>query len=510
MATINNPRPAGLPGRARSTGSSSSSQKFFGEGLTFDDVLLMPGYSQVLPRDVNIQSRLTKDIILNVPLLSAAMDTVTEASLAMALAREGGLGILHKNMTIEKQAEQVRKVKRSESGLILDPITLLENATIGDALKLMRENKIGGIPILDKNEKLAGILTNRDLRFEDNPKRKVSEVMTTENLITAPEGTDLKKAENILRQHKIEKLPVVSKSGRLIGLITYRDILQFYSFPNALKDRFGRLLVGAGVGITKDFMDRVDALQQVGADIIALDSAHGHSKGVLQALKEVKKNFKKINVIAGNVATAAGAKALAEAGADAVKVGIGPGSICTTRIVAGAGVPQLTAIMEAWSVLKQKNIPIIADGGIRYTGDMVKALAAGADCVMMGNIFAGTEESPGGTIIYEGRKFKEYRGMGSLGAMATGSSDRYFQDPEDDMKKFVPEGIEGRVAYKGYLKEVVYQYIGGLRAGMGYCGAKDLNELKKASFIKITNAGIRESHAHDIEITKEAPNYSRV
>jgi IMP dehydrogenase len=500
MATINTPR----------TIASATSKRFYGEGLTFDDVLLMPGYSQVLPRDVTIQTRLTKDIMLNVPLLSAAMDTVTESALAMALAREGGLGILHKNMSIENQAEQVRKVKRSESGLILDPITLLENATIGDALKLMRENKIGGIPILDKNGKLAGMLTNRDLRFEDDRKRKVSEVMTTENLITAPEGTDLKKAEKILRQHKVEKLPVVNKAGKLIGLITYRDILQFYSFPNALKDQFGRLMVGAGVGITKDFMDRVDALQQVGADVIALDSAHGHSKGVLSALKEVKKNFKKINVIAGNVATAAGAKALAEAGADAVKVGIGPGSICTTRIVAGAGVPQLTAIMEAYSVLKQKNIPLIADGGIRYTGDMVKALAAGADCVMMGSIFAGTEESPGETIIYEGRKFKEYRGMGSLGAMATGSSDRYFQDPEDNVKKYVPEGIEGRVAYKGYLKEVVYQYIGGLRAGMGYCGAKDINELKNATFIKITNAGIRESHAHDIEITKEAPNYSRV
>jgi IMP dehydrogenase len=507
MATINTPSSTSIPRPNRQ--KTSGSDRFFGEGLTFDDVLLMPGYSQVLPRDVNIQTRLTKDIQLNVPLLSAAMDTVTEASLAMALAREGGLGILHKNMSIEKQAEQVRKVKRSESGLILDPITLPEDATIGDALKLMRENKIGGIPILDKNGKLAGILTNRDLRFEGDRRRKVSEVMTKENLITGPEGTDLKKAERILRQYKIEKLPVVSKSGKLIGLITYRDILQFHSFPHALKDQFGRLMVGAGVGITKDFMDRVAALQQVGADVIALDSAHGHSKGVISALKEVKKNFKKINVIAGNVGTAAGAKALAEAGADAVKVGIGPGSICTTRIVAGAGVPQLTAIMEAYSVLKERNIPLIADGGIRYTGDMVKALAAGADCVMMGSIFAGTEESPGETIIYEGRKFKEYRGMGSLGAMATGSSDRYFQDPEDDIKKFVPEGIEGRVAYKGFLKEVVYQYTGGLRAGMGYCGAKDISELKNATFVKITNAGIRESHAHDIEITKEAPNYSR-
>jgi IMP dehydrogenase len=482
---------------------------FFGEGLTFDDVLLMPGYSQVLPRDVDIKSKLTKDITLNVPLLSAAMDTVTEAALATALAREGGLGILHKNMSIEKQAEQVRKVKRSESGLILDPVTLLANATIGDALKLMRENKIGGIPILDKQGKLVGILTNRDLRFEDNPKRKVSEVMTKENLYTAPEGTDLKKAEQLFKKTKVEKLPIINKQGKLTGLFTYSDILKLKSHPNAVKDSFGRLLVGAGVGITKDLLDRVAALQTVGADIIALDSAHGHSKGVINALKDVKKNFKNINVIAGNVGTAAGAKALAEAGADAVKVGIGPGSICTTRIVAGAGVPQLTAVMEAASVLKQKNIPIIADGGIRYTGDMVKALACGANCVMMGSIFAGTEESPGETIIFEGRKFKQYRGMGSLGAMATGSSDRYFQDVEDDVKKFVPEGIEGRVAYKGTLKEIVYQYTGGLRAGMGYCGAASISELQKASFIKITNAGMRESHAHDIEITKEAPNYSR-
>jgi len=485
------------------------SPQFFGEGLTFDDVLLMPGYSQVIPRDVEIKSRLTKDITLNVPLLSAAMDTVTEAALAMALAREGGLGILHKNMSIEKQAEQVRKVKRSESGLILDPVTLTADATIGDALRLMRENKIGGIPIIDKNGKLVGILTNRDLRFEDNPSRKVKEVMTKENLYTAPEGTDLKQAEQLFKKTKVEKLPIINKQGKLTGLFTYSDILKLKSHPNAVKDSFGRLLVGAGVGITKDVLDRVYALQQVGADVIALDSAHGHSKGVINTLKEVKKNFKKINVIAGNVGTAAGAKALAEAGADAVKVGIGPGSICTTRIVAGAGVPQLTAIMEAASVLKTKNIPLIADGGIRYTGDMVKALAAGANVVMMGSIFAGTEESPGETIIYEGRKFKEYRGMGSLGAMNQGSGDRYFQDVEDDVKKYVPEGIEGRVAYKGLLKEVVYQYTGGLRAGMGYCGAKNIAELQEATFIKITNAGMRESHAHDIEITKEAPNYSR-
>lgn len=504
MATRNSTPPPLKPARP-----GNPANNFFGDGLTFDDVLLVPGYSQVLPRDVDIRSRLTPNITLKVPLLSAAMDTVTEAALAIALAREGGLGILHKNMTIEKQAEQVRKVKRSESGLIIDPITLTANATIGDALRLMLENKIGGIPIVDKNHKLVGILTNRDLRFEEDLKKKVSAVMTKENLFTAPEGTDLKKAEELFKTTKVEKLPIINRQGKLTGLFTYSDILKLKSHPNAVKDAFGRLLVGAGVGITKDVRDRVYALQQVGVDVIALDSAHGHSKGVITALKDIRKNFRDINVIAGNVGTAEGAKALAEAGADAVKVGIGPGSICTTRIVAGSGVPQLTAIMEAASVLKGKNIPIIADGGIRYTGDMVKALAAGADCVMMGSIFAGTEESPGETIIYEGRKFKEYRGMGSLGAMATGSSDRYFQDVEDDVKKFVPEGIEGRVAYKGYLKEVVYQFTGGLRAGMGYCGAKDISSLQQAKFVRITNAGMRESHAHDIEITKEAPNYSR-
>ncbi len=479
------------------------------EGLTFDDVLLVPAYSEVLPREVDIRTHLTRDIILNVPLLSAAMDTVTEASLAIALAREGGLGILHKNMSIERQAEQVRKVKRSESGMIVDPITLLVDATIGDALKLMKENKIGGIPIVDNGKKLVGILTNRDLRFEEDKKRRVKEVMTKENLILAPEGTDLKKAEKILRQHKIEKLPVVDRQGKLIGLITYRDILQLRNYPNAVKDSIGRLLVGAALGITHDLMDRAAALQQVGVDIVTLDSAHGHSKGVIQALKSLRKNFKRLPIIAGNIGTAAGAKALAAAGADCVKVGIGPGSICTTRIVAGAGVPQLTAVMEASSALKGSGIPVIADGGIRYTGDMVKALAAGANLVMMGSVFAGVEESPGETIIYEGRKFKEYRGMGSLGAMSQGSGDRYFQDVEDDIKKFVPEGIEGRVAYKGNLSEIVYQYVGGLRSGMGYCGAKNISELQKASFVKITNAGMKESHAHDIDITKEAPNYSR-
>lgn len=484
--------------------------KFFGEGLTFDDVLLVPAYSQVLPREVDLSTRLTKSITLNVPFLSAAMDTVTEAQLAIALAREGGIGILHKNMTIERQADQVRRVKRSESGLILDPLTLPENATIGDALKLMKENKIGGIPIVDGKQKLVGILTNRDLRFERSPSKKVSEVMTSKNLITAPEGTDLKKAEKILQKFKIEKLPVVNKSGKLIGLITYRDILQLQSYPNAVKDSFGRLLVGAALGITSDMLDRASALQQIGVDVVCLDSAHGHSKGVLEALKSVKKNFPKLQVIAGNVGTAAGAKALAEAGADGVKVGIGPGSICTTRIVAGAGIPQITAIMEAASALKKLNIPLIADGGIRYTGDVVKALAAGASSVMMGSVFAGVEESPGETIIYEGRKFKQYRGMGSIGAMQKGSGDRYFQDVEDDIKKLVPEGIEGRVAYKGHLSEVISQYVGGLRAGMGYCGARELGVLQnEAQFIKITNAGMKESHAHDVEITKEAPNYSR-
>ena len=497
MATINN------------SPAKKQSINFFGEGLTFDDVLLMPAYSEVLPREVDISTQLTKTIQLHVPMLSAAMDTVTEAALAIALAREGGLGILHKNMSIERQADQVRKVKRSENGLILDPVTLGPDATIGEALRLMKENRIGGIPIIDASKKLLGILTNRDLRFETNYREKVSSVMTKDNLITAPEGTDLKKAEHLFKKTKIEKLPVINKAGKLIGLITYSDILKLKSHPHAVKDSFGRLLVGAGVGITKDTLDRVAALHNAGVDVVCLDSAHGHTKGVIDALKSIKKTFKNIQVIAGNVGTGAGAKALAEAGADAVKVGIGPGSICTTRIVAGTGVPQITAVIEAANALKGKNVGIISDGGIRYTGDMVKALAAGASCVMMGNVFAGTEESPGETIIYEGRRFKQYRGMGSLGAMAQGSSDRYFQDVEDDIKKFVPEGIEGRVAFKGSLREVVHQYTGGLRAGMGYCGAATINALQKSTFVKITNAGMRESHAHDIAITKEAPNYSR-
>lgn len=497
MATINSNFP------------TANHSRFFGEGYTFDDVLLMPSYSEVLPREVNIQTNLTRSIKLNLPILSAAMDTVTEAGLATALAREGGIGILHKNMTIERQAEQVRKVKRSESGLIVDPVTLSDEATVGDALRLMKENHIGGIPIVDLNRKLVGILTNRDLRFQTDKNMAVKAVMTKENLVTAPQGTDMKQAEIILKQYKIEKLPVVDKNGVLIGLITYRDILQIRNFPNAVKDAMGRLLVGAALGITHDLHDRAAALQNVGVDVVVLDSAHGHSNGVISALRKLKSSFKDLQVIAGNVGTAAGAVALAEAGADAVKVGIGPGSICTTRIVAGAGVPQLTAIMEASAALKPLSVPMIADGGIRYTGDMVKALAAGADTIMMGSIFAGVEESPGQTVIYEGRKFKEYRGMGSIGAMQQGSSDRYFQDVEDDIKKLVPEGIEGRVAYKGNLNEVIAQFVGGLRAGMGYCGAKDIEALQQAVFVKITNAGMRESHAHDIEITKEAPNYSR-
>lgn len=494
----------------RKTPPPIRANKFFGEGLTFDDVLLLPAYSEILPREVDIKTQLTKSISLNLPMLSAAMDTVTEWQLAIALAREGGIGILHKNMTIEQQVEQVRKVKRSESGMIIDPVTLHLDATISDALKLMKENKIGGIPIVNSSNKLVGILTNRDLRFENNSKRKVSEVMTSANLITAPEGTTLNSAFKILRQHKVEKLPVVKKDGTLTGLITYRDIQKLQSQPDAVKDKFGRLLVGAALGITSDMLERAEALIKIGVDVVSLDSAHGHSKGVINAIKILRKNFKNIQIIAGNVGTAAGAKALADAGADCIKVGIGPGSICTTRIVAGAGVPQITAIMEAAAALKPKGIPLVADGGIRYTGDMVKALAAGANMVMMGSIFAGTEESPGETIIYEGRKFKQYRGMGSLGAMQAGSSDRYFQDMENGITKLVPEGIEGRVAFKGNLNEVVQQYSGGLRAGMGYCGAANITALQDhAQFIRITNAGMKESHAHDVEITKEAPNYSR-
>ncbi|NIG53241.1 IMP dehydrogenase [Chitinophaga sp. Cy-1792] len=488
--------------------AGKSKPKFVADGLTFDDVLLVPAYSDTHPKDVNISTQLTKTIRLNLPMVSAAMDTVTEANLAIALAREGGIGILHKNMSIERQAEMVRRVKRSESGLIMDPVTLKADATIGEALRLMKENGIGGIPIVDDSNKLVGILTNRDLRFEKNKKRLVQEVMTSEKLITAPEGTDLKKAEKILQQYKIEKLPVVNKQGRLVGLITYRDILQLTSYPNAVKDEFGRLLVGAALGITPDVLDRAQALINVGVDVVCLDSSHGHSIAVINTLKKLKKTFPKLQVIAGNVATAEGALALAAAGADAVKVGVGPGSICTTRIVTGAGFPQLSAVMDAAEALKKQGIPVIADGGIRYTGDMVKAIAAGASCIMAGSIFAGVEESPGETIIYEGRKFKSYRGMGSIEAMQEGSKDRYFQD-EDDIKKLVPEGIVGRVPYKGYLSEVIQQFIGGLRAGMGLTGSKDVKSLQSAQFVKITAATVKENHPHDVVITKEAPNYSR-
>lgn len=489
---------------------AAPSSKFYGEGLTFDDVLLVPAYSEILPREVSLTTRITRDLTLNLPLVSAAMDTVTESRLAIALAREGGIGILHKNMSIERQAEQVRKVKRSESGLITDPLTLRPEATVGEARRMMRENSIGGIPITEATGKLVGILTNRDLRFEKNNDRAVGEAMTKERLVTAPQGTTMAQAENILEEYKIEKLPIVDANGILKGMITFRDILQLKSHPNAAKDGMGRLLCGAAVGITADVLDRVEALVAAGVDLITLDSAHGHSKGVMETVKKVKTAFKNLPVIAGNIATAAGALALAEAGADAVKVGVGPGSICTTRVVTGAGAPQLTAIMEAAEALKKSGVPVIADGGIRYTGDLVKAIVAGAACVMAGSVFAGTEESPGETIIYEGRKFKSYRGMGSVEAMKEGSSDRYFQDVEADIKKLVPEGIVGRVPYKGHLSEVVQQFVGGLRAGMGYCGAKNIETLQeKGQFIRITAASMAESHPHDVVITKEAPNYSR-
>ena len=483
--------------------------KFVSEGLTYDDVLLIPAYSEVLPREVNTSTYLTKKIKLNVPIVSAAMDTVTESELAIAIAQNGGIGMLHKNMTITRQAEEVRKVKRSESGMIQDPVTLHPEATLAEAFALMKEFKIGGIPIIDKNEQLLGILTNRDIRFQKDLKLKVKTVMTTANLITAPAGTDLKKAELILQKHKIEKLPVVDKKGKLTGLITYKDIQKFKNFPQACKDEQGRLRVGAAVGVTADTMERVSALVNAGVDVIAIDTAHGHSKGVIETLKMVKKTFPKLQVIAGNVATAAAAKALAKAGADAVKVGIGPGSICTTRIIAGVGVPQLYAVYECAKALKGTGIPVIADGGIKHTGDIPKAIAAGASCIMAGSLFAGVEESPGETIIYEGRKFKSYRGMGSIEAMETGSKDRYFQDAEDDIKKLVPEGIVGRVPYKGTLAEVMHQFVGGLKAGMGYCGAGTIAALQEAKFVRITAAGIRESHPHDIVITKEAPNYTR-
>ncbi|MBR9852971.1 MAG: IMP dehydrogenase [Algicola sp.] len=484
--------------------------KIVGEGLTYDDVLLVPAYSEVLPREVNIQSKFTKNITINVPIVSAAMDTVTESRMAIAMAREGGIGVLHKNMTIEEQALKVRKVKRAESGMIMDPVTLPLDSTVRDAKASMKEHSIGGIPIVDAEKKLIGIVTNRDLRFEKNDGRPISEVMTSENLVTVGEGTSLQQAEVILQENKIEKLPVVNQKEELVGLITFRDITKLTQKPIANKDQYGRLRVAAAIGVTGDAVDRAGALVKAGVDAIIIDTAHGHTKGVVGILKEVKKSFPELDVVVGNIATAEAARYLVEAGADAVKVGIGPGSICTTRVVAGVGFPQFSAVLEVAAALKGTGIPVIADGGIRYTGDIPKAIAAGADTVMLGSLLAGTKESPGETIIYEGRKFKSYRGMGSVEAMKQGSKDRYFQDVEDDIKKLVPEGIVGRVPYKGELMESMHQFIGGLRAGMGYCGAKDIETLKESGrFVKITSSGIHESHPHNVTITKESPNYSR-
>lgn len=485
-------------------------KKIVGEGLTYDDVLLVPAYSEILPREVDITSRFTRNIRLNVPVVSAAMDTVTESKMAIAMAREGGIGVLHKNMTIGNQAMKVRKVKRAESGMIMDPVTLPLSAIVRDAKESMREHSIGGIPIVDDNHKLAGIVTNRDLRFEKNNKRPITEVMTSENLVTVSEGTSMEQAEEILQVNKIEKLPVVNDDNTLVGLITFRDITKLTQKPIANKDQYGRLRVAAAVGVTADASERTAALVKAGVDAIVIDTAHGHTQGVIAVLKEIKANHPELDVVVGNIATAEAAKYLVEAGADAVKVGIGPGSICTTRVIAGVGFPQFSAVLEVAAALKDSGVPVIADGGIRYTGDIPKAIAAGADCVMLGSLLAGTKESPGETIIYEGRKFKSYRGMGSVEAMKQGSKDRYFQDVEDDIKKLVPEGIVGRVPYKGELFESIHQFIGGLRAGMGYCGAKDIDTLKEsARFVKITASGIKESHPHHVTITKESPNYSR-
>lgn len=484
--------------------------KIIGEGLTYDDVLLIPAYSEILPREVSIQSKFTRNISINVPIVSAAMDTVTESSMAIAIAREGGIGVLHKNMTIEEQANKVRKVKRAESGMIIDPVTLTLDATVQDANNVMREYSIGGIPIVDKENKLLGIVTNRDLRFEKHNNRNIAEVMTSKNIVTVSEGTSLEQAEDILQQNKIEKLPVVDKDHKLVGLITFRDITKLTQKPIANKDKYGRLRVAAALGVTADAVDRAEALVNAGVDAVIIDTAHGHTKGVVDVLKQVKSKFPELDVVVGNIATAEAAVYLVKAGADAVKVGIGPGSICTTRVVAGVGFPQFSAVLEVAAALKGSGVPVIADGGIRYTGDIPKAIAAGADCVMLGSLLAGTKESPGETIIYEGRKFKSYRGMGSVEAMRQGSKDRYFQDVEDDIKKLVPEGIVGRVPYKGELYESIHQFVGGLRAGMGYCGAKDIETLKEtARFVKITASGINESHPHDVTITKESPNYSR-
>jgi len=479
-------------------------------GLTYDDVLLVPAFSEILPRDVKISSKFSRNITLNVPIVSAAMDTVTESQMAIAMAREGGIGVLHKNMTIADQADKVRKVKRSESGLIIDPVTLPTTALVSDAKKIMQEYRIGGIPIVNDNEILVGIVTNRDLRFEKNNARPILEVMTSEHLITAEEGISMAAAEEVLQAHKIEKLPVVDANKKLIGLITFRDITRVSITPQANKDSYGRLRVAAAVGVTSDVMERVAALAKAGVDAVVVDTAHGHTKGVVSVLKEIKTAYPEIDVVVGNVATSEAATFLLEAGADGIKVGIGPGSICTTRIIAGVGYPQLSAVLEVASVLANTKVPLIADGGVRYTGDIVKAIAAGADCVMLGSLLAGTKESPGETVIYEGRKFKTYRGMGSVEAMKKGSKDRYFQDVEDDIKKLVPEGIVGRVPYKGDLNESIHQFIGGLRAGMGYCGSKDIPTLKQtARFVQITSSGIKESHPHNVQIIKEAPNYSR-
>lgn len=484
--------------------------KIIGEGLTYDDVLLVPNFSSVLPREVNIQTKFSRNIVLNVPIVSAAMDTVTESSMAIAIAQEGGIGVLHKNMTIEQQAAKVRRVKRAESGMIIDPVTLPVVSTVGDAKNAMKEYGIGGIPIVDEHRKLKGIVTNRDLRFEKNNSRPISDVMTKDNLVTVAEGTSLAEAEIVLQGHKIEKLPVVNKDHTLVGLITFRDITKLTQKPIANKDVYGRLRVAAAIGVTSDAVQRAEALVNAGVDAIIIDTAHGHTQGVVNILKDVKAKFNTIDIIVGNIATPEAAKFLVENGADGVKVGIGPGSICTTRIVAGVGFPQFSAVLEVAAAIKGSGVPVIADGGIRYTGDIPKAIAAGADCVMLGSLLAGTKESPGETIIFEGRKFKSYRGMGSVEAMQEGSKDRYFQDVEDDVKKLVPEGIVGRVPYKGELNESMQQFIGGLRAGMGYCGAKDIETLKEnGRFVRITASGINESHPHNVTITKEAPNYSR-
>lgn len=485
-------------------------KKIIGEGLTYDDVLLVPAYSEVLPREVSIKTKFSRNITLNVPIVSAAMDTVTESAMAIAIAREGGIGVIHKNMTVEQQAAQVRRVKRAESGMIIDPITLKKENTVGDAQKTMREYSIGGIPITDEDGILIGIVTNRDLRFERDMNHALSEVMTKDNLVTVAQGTSLQEAEIILQKHKIEKLPVVDENGKLLGLITFRDITKLTQKPIANKDEYGRLRVAAALGVTPDVLERAEALVNAQVDAVIVDTAHGHTKGVVKVLKELKNKYPDLDVVVGNIATPEAAKYLVEAGADAVKVGIGPGSICTTRVVAGVGFPQFSAVLEVAEAIKESGVPVIADGGIRYTGDIPKAIAAGADCVMLGSLLAGTKESPGETIIYEGRKYKSYRGMGSVEAMKHGSKDRYFQDVEDDIKKLVPEGIVGRVPYKGELFESMTQFIGGLRAGMGYCGAKDIESLKnEGKFVKITFSGIAESHPHDVTITKEAPNYSR-